>query len=181
MINALRVKVDSEAKRQVMNRADVGGEVRLNGNNEAYTEGAIHFNSTRFGELSVAEEKIIRFSSGILGFPEAKRFIILDYEKDVPFKWLQSVDDPALAFMVVEPVYIKPDFVLQLQAGDVMDLGSGDEQDFVVMVILTIPKGSPKDMTANLRGPLVFNSITMKGKQTVVQNESYPLKYKVFS
>lgn len=149
--------------------------------NATSSEGVVRFKATRFGELIVAEDKIITFPNGVLGFPDAKRFIILDYEGDIPFKWFQAVDDPALAFLITDPHTIKPDYQLSLKVADLADLGEGDDSDMAVLVILTVPEGNPKGMTANLRGPLVANSKSMRGKQIVLQDERYSIKHPVFS
>lgn len=141
----------------------------------------VKFKSTRFGELAVEEDKIIIFPNGILGFPDVKRFIVLDYEGEVPFKWLQSVDDPTLAFLIADPHTVKPDYQLSLKVADLADLGDGYDSDMAVLTILTIPHGDPKGMTANLRGPLVVNSRTMKGKQIVLQDDQYLIKHPIFS
>lgn len=146
-----------------------------------YAEGVVKSNSTRFGELSISEEKIINFPNGILGFPDYRRFTILDYEGDVPFKWLQSIDDPALAFLVVSPDLIKPDYALTMKGSDIADLGEYEDEDIAVFVILTIPDVDPTGMTANLRGPIVINSATMKGKQIILQDDRYAVKHPVLS
>ncbi len=161
-------------------RVDCAGQVKPE-SRVISAGGVVKFNSTRFGELAVEEDKIIIFPNGILGFPDVKRFIVLDYEGEVPFKWLQSVDDPALAFLITDPHTIKPDYQLSLKVNEIADLGNGDENDMAVLVILTIPEGKPEGMTANFRGPLVVNSKTMKGKQIVLQDDRYFIKHPVFS
>lgn len=144
-------------------------------------KGFVKFNSTRFGGLVVEEKKIISFPNGILGLPDAKRFMMLDYEGDVPFKWLQCVDEPALAFLVVEPDFIKPDYKITLRMSDIAEIGEAEDKDVVIMAILTIPEGNPKGMTANLRGPLVINSLTLRGKQVVLEDDRYLIRYPLFS
>lgn len=144
-------------------------------------DGVVKFSSTRFGELSVAEDKIIAFPNGVLGIPDAKKFIILDYEGEVPFKWLQSVDDPALAFLVAIPTLIKPDYLVCLNKAEIADIGECKDEDIVIFTILTVPEGNPKGVTANLRGPIVINSATMRGKQIILQDERYAVRHPVFS
>ncbi len=140
----------------------------------------IRFKTTRFGEREVHEDKLINFQYGMLGFPKSKRFVIIDYEQDVPFKWLQSVDEPAVAFVVMDPRLLGTEYLLSLKKGDIADLGEGSEEEMVVLVILTIPEGNPQGMTANLRGPVLVNSATRLGKQLVLENSSYPVRQPVF-
>ena len=60
------------------------------------------FETSRFGKLEIAEDKIIKFPAGLLGFPHVKRYALLDYE-ETPVKWLQAIDDPHVAFIVMDP------------------------------------------------------------------------------
>jgi flagellar assembly factor FliW len=114
--------------------------------------------STRFGIMSVPAEKVLTFPSGVLGFPEWTRYVMLDHNTDAPFKWLHCVEEASLAFVVVDP--------------------STDELSLVV--ILTIPSDDPSAVTANLRGPLLMNPRTRLCKQLVLA-EDYPTRYPVFS
>ena len=68
----------------------------------------------RFGTVQVDEERIIQFGEPILGFQDSTRFIILDHAEDSPFKWLQSIDEPDLAFVVTNPKFfgVEYEFVL---------------------------------------------------------------------
>jgi len=150
--------------------------------NNGKAGGVIGFKTTRFGELEVAEDRLISFPLGLLGFPAVRSFVLLDYENDeVPFKWLQSTDDPDVAFLVMDPRFIKPDYSLSLKRSVVAEIGEFKEEDIAILVILTIPEGNPKNMSANLRGPLVVNSINMMGKQVVLEDAGYPIKYPVFN
>ena len=62
----------------------------------------IAFPTTRFGNLEVDDDRLIQLQDGLLGFPDLKRFVLMDY-KDTVLKWFQSVDDPDVAFIVVDP------------------------------------------------------------------------------
>ena len=59
--------------------------------------------STRFGIMTVPAEKVLTFPSGVLGFPESTRYVMLDHDTDAPFKWLHCVEEASLAFVVVDP------------------------------------------------------------------------------
>ena len=62
----------------------------------------VKIETSRFGSLEVPEDRVIRFPVGLLGFPRLNRYILIDY-KDTPLKWLQSVEDPDVAFIVTDP------------------------------------------------------------------------------
>ncbi len=138
--------------------------------------------TTRFGEIDIEENKIIIFNSGLLGFPDVKRFVLLNHmnNPDIPFKWLQAVDDPDLLFVVIDPVLFSPDYVRDIEEHDLKELSIAGAADLCIVVIVTIPHDMPELMTANLQGPLIVNTRTMEAKQAVLLDERYPLRYPVF-
>ena len=144
------------------------------------TKAVIKFDSTRFGSLEISEDRVVNFLGGVLGFPNARRFVMIDHEGDIPFKWLQSVDEPELAFITINPLLIKEDYKLSINKSDIGDIGKYDAESLAFLVILTIPNDDPKGTTANLRGPLVINSDTMKAKQIVLQDDTYPIRYPLY-
>jgi flagellar assembly factor FliW len=123
----------------------------------------IAFKTSRFGRLEVEEKKVINFRSGLLGFPEIKRYILMDY-RDTPLKWLQAVDDPDVAFIVTEPRTILPDFRLELDPSTRQALRLEKDEDLAVLVVLRV---EGEQVIANLNGPLVLNSRLMLGVQAV--------------
>lgn len=127
--------------------------------------------STRFGDIECPEEKILKIPSGIIGFPSSTRYLVLDHDRDVPFKWLQSLDQEELAFVIVDPVWFKPDYRVTIALDEIMELGRADERELVLFVILTIPSDDPSRMTANLRGPVIVNAGTRTGKQVILRDE----------
>ena len=135
--------------------------------------------TTRFGLLEFEEKDLLTFRTGIIGFPESTRFVLLDQE-DVAAKWLQSVDDPDLAFLLIDPVLLKPDYRIEVAQEDIPELGAEDESDLVVFVFLTIPSGDPGGITANLRGPVVVNRRNQLAKQIILKDD-LPVCYPVFS
>jgi flagellar assembly factor FliW len=126
----------------------------------------IKFNSTRFGELSVPEDKIITFKEGIPGFPYAKRYVLLDY-KDTVLKWLQSVDDPDLAFIVTESSNIDPKYQIIVHNSVKEYLEVDNDESLVVLLILRIHEGK---VIANFNGPLIINADKMLGAQVIVES-----------
>jgi flagellar assembly factor FliW len=136
--------------------------------------------TSRFAEIEVPDESLIHFPEGVVGFKECIRFVIFDCGDDGVFKWLQSADRPDVAFVICEAQLIVPDY--QVMIGhlemDLLEAGSLDE--LVTCLILSIPD-DPNEMTANLLGPIVFNSEKRIGKQLVLINPEYSTKHKVFA
>ncbi len=123
------------------------------------------FETSRFGKLEVAEDKVIKFPSGLLGFPHVKRYVLLDYE-DTPVKWLQAIDDPDVAFIVMEPGLIVQDYAIDVDTAMRQSLELETEDDLAVLTIVRVDKGK---LIANLKGPLLFNSRLKIGIQAVLE------------
>lgn len=138
--------------------------------------------TSRFGEIDIEEEKIIKFTQGLLGFFDIKRYIILDHPNraDVPFKWLQAIDEPDLAFVITDPLLFCPDYNPEIDEQDLRDLHIADVSECGIIVIVTIPYEAPDKMTSNLMGPVIVNLRTREAKQIVLRGEEYPLHYPLF-
>ncbi|MBI5746590.1 MAG: flagellar assembly protein FliW [Nitrospirae bacterium] len=136
--------------------------------------------TTRFGEIEVQKDKLIEFPNGILGFPEQKRYVLLENNSDLPFGWLQAVDDKDMAFVVMDPLPFKPDYRSSIRKKEIADIDIRDESELCVLVILTIPNRDSQGITANLQGPLVINLASRKGKQVVLPDSGYTCKYPIF-
>ena len=132
----------------------------------------ISFDTSRFGRLEVGKDKIIDFPTGLIGFPDIKRFILMDY-KDTSLKWLQAVDDPDVAFIVTPPFELFPDFSVKVENATKKLLGIENDDDIVTFAILRV---EDENLTANLQGPLVINSINKKGMQIVNEDPNYSCK-----
>lgn len=138
----------------------------------------IKVKTTRFGEIEVKAEDLIELPHGLIGFPELKKYVLLDHDKDSPFKWLQSLDDGAIAFVLINPLLFKPEYTVEVTEAEVSDLELKAEEDAVISVIITIPT-NPQNMTANLKAPLVFNLHNRKGKQLVLSNSAYTTRHNI--
>ena len=135
--------------------------------------------TTRFGTITAEEDNIITMPFGMLGFPDIKRFIMLQHKEDSPFFWYQSVDDPMLAFVVMSPFLFKPDYNVDLE--NILKEMSWDEEDkqnnLELYVVVNIPEGLPNKMTANLIGPILINNKIHQAVQMVISDSIYTHKF----
>lgn len=136
--------------------------------------------STRFGAFEVQDERVLIFPSGILGFPEWTKYVLLDHDTDAPFKWLQCMEAPQLAFVVLDPAFFKHDYQIQIPLDALIEIQKQDSDELSVVTVLTIPSHDPSAVTANLRGPLVMNHRTRLCKQLVL-SEELPTRYPLFA
>lgn len=133
--------------------------------------------TNHFGEIEIDDKKIINFIDGIPGFDDQKRFIIIDNpDETVPFKWLQSIDEPELAFIIINPFIFKDDYEFDLPKHIIEKLKIKEENDVLVYSIVVIPEDITK-MTANLAGPVIINARERLGKQIVLDDNRYTTKH----
>lgn len=134
-----------------------------------------------FGEVDLPEEKILTFDRGIIGLPDYKRYTILyDCEKEeTNISWLQSVEEPTLALPVIKPWLVKQDYNPTVEDELLSSLGELTEENLVILLTMTVPSNI-KEMTVNLKAPIVINADTRKGTQIIVENQDYEVKYKVY-
>ena len=134
-----------------------------------------------FGQIDIDEDRVITMPAGMPGFPEAQRFIILDREETRPFLWYQCVDDPDLAFVIINPKLFQPDYSLDLGAVLREMSWNGDrEEDLAVYAIVNASEGIPEKITANLIGPLVINTRKKEATQMVITGSPYSHRQPVF-
>lgn len=136
--------------------------------------------STRFGTFEVRSESLLTFPSGVLGFPEWTRYVMLDHDTNAPFKWLHCVEEASLAFVVIDPALFNANYQVTISQEARVEVEGSETDELTLAVILTIPSDDPSAATANLRGPLLMNPRTRLCKQLVL-SEDYPTRYPVFS
>lgn len=134
--------------------------------------------SPYLGHIRFSVDKLVSLPKGLIGFPGLKNFVILECGEDSPFMWFHSLDEPSIAFMVMDPLLIKPDYRVSIKERDVADIGEPKGSDLVLLAIATIKDGHPK-VTVNLRAPIIINIKTMKGKQILLENSGHPVRYPV--
>ena len=134
---------------------------------QSRTETTMTVQTSRFGEITVDSERVISLLSPFLGFPESTRFILKSHGPKSPFMWLQSLDNPQLAFVVLPAALTGLDYRPEIPRQIGKDLMITGDSDREILLILTIPKNNPKEMTANLLGPIVLNP----GKRLAVHED----------
>ncbi|MDY5869460.1 MAG: flagellar assembly protein FliW [Lachnospiraceae bacterium] len=138
-------------------------------------------NTKVFGEIEIADEKIIHFPSGIIGFPEMTDFALVhDEEKGVgAIHWLQSVQEPAFAMPVMDPLLVRPDYNPEIDDELLKSIGELIPEEMLVLVTVTVP-GDLTKMSVNLRGPIIINAAEKKACQVIIDGEDYAVKYPIY-
>ncbi len=134
--------------------------------------------TTRFGTLDVAEQDLLVFPEGLVGFSGKKRFVIFSKENNHPFFWLQSVDDPKLAFVICDPAIFFPNYRISARKTELSAIGGSDPEELIICAIVSISR-EPFTMCANLQGPLVINTESRKAKQLVLVEGNYGTRHPI--
>jgi flagellar assembly factor FliW len=121
-------------------------------------------------EAPVASSSAVRLPNGLLGFEHFKKYLLVSNPGEEPFLWLQVKDKAGLAFVVVNPFLIVPDYQPDLPQADVRFLEIAQPDDAILLNIVTLH--SAGRATVNLKGPIVVNRHSMIGKQVVLANAS---------
>ena len=136
--------------------------------------------TSRFGEIEVDEKKIVHFKDGIPAFEDEHEFVILPYEEESPYYFMQSLASPDLAFLLTIPFLFFNEYTFELDDETVNELGIEDSENVFYYTMVTIPNGSIRYMTANLVAPIVLNGANMQAKQVVLEKSNYTTKHRLF-
>jgi flagellar assembly factor FliW len=141
--------------------------------------GTVMLQTTRFGEVEVEAEAIIEMPAGILGFGHSRHFALIRPSDEATFFWLQSVDEPQLAFIVTDPMAYFPEYDVPLREETLDDLGlDGEPTAGQVAVLVTVnktadPRTGEQWLTGNLMGPILVNTQGRRARQVVLTEKRW--------
>lgn len=136
--------------------------------------------TSRFGAIEVDEHRIIHFPEGLLGFPDKNRFALLEDKTGSPFFWLQSLDEPGLAFVLTNPFSFKKDYLQALSEDEQKLFRNEEGSEMVIFTLVTVPSGDPGKASTNLLGPLVIDAVRRTGRQVVLPHTGYSHRFPLF-
>jgi flagellar assembly factor FliW len=136
----------------------------------------MNLETTRFGTVEIADDRVITFPTGLLGFSSYTSFVLLQPDEQGVFFWLQSTEAPDLAFVVTDPALWVPDFQANIRKDQMEELGMSKLEDAQVLVIV-----NKRDdlLTANLQGPLVVNVDGRMGMQLVLAEKRWNTRHEL--
>lgn len=136
--------------------------------------------TSRFGEVEVADTSCFDMISPILGYDNEKKFVIIEHKDESSFKWLQSTTDPQLAFVITMAGFFGIDYTFELPEKTQEELDIQDAEDILVFNIVVIPHENPRASTINLLAPIIFNIKNQKAAQTVLSGSNLKVDYPLF-
>jgi flagellar assembly factor FliW len=136
---------------------------------------AVEIDTTRFGKIRIKGSDLIIMRGCILGFEKHKRFVLLTVGDNSPLFWLQSVEDPAIAFVIINPRTIEPGYSPAIPETDLESLDIKETEETALLSIVTV-RSHPFRATANLRAPILVNTRKGWAKQLVLDDPDYPIR-----
>ncbi len=136
-----------------------------------------------FGELEFPEEAIIKFEEGIIGFYDLKRWVIIENPDMQPFKWLQSVDNPKIALMVIDPHLIRSNYKMVIPAEEHWKIGLENlekREQWLTLCVIVADK-EIENSIVNLKAPILINLEERRGRQIILLNDDYDVEEPLFS
>lgn len=134
----------------------------------------------KFGEISIDENLIFDFVEPIIGYDELKKYVLVEHSENSAFKWLQSVEDPHLAFPVTSPAFFDIDYQFEIPTEKAEKINLISVESLISLNIVTIPSGNPRNATINLLAPIIINAANKQGMQLILSNSNYPVKCSLF-
>lgn len=130
---------------------------------------------TRFGEITYDPDRVVRFPEGLVGFESLRDFVVMPAKReDDPVVCFQSVDEPQLAFLLVNPVLFFPDYRADPGPEALEKLGITSSDSFFILTTITFYEDGP--ITLNLLAPVIYTPETDRAIQIIMEGSGYDAK-----
>jgi flagellar assembly factor FliW len=133
--------------------------------------------TTKFGEIHYTPQEVVNFQNGLLGFETLSKFIFIDKESEHPFIWIQSIEDPGVAFVAINPYLFYPDYQIKIHREDHEALEINSLEAVFILTLVVVPASNPKDLSTNLLAPIVVNRKSAQARQIILTNSGYGTKH----
>ena len=132
------------------------------------------------GEVEYTEEDIIEFVDAMYGFEDKTKFLLIgNVEPDLPFHWLQSLEDEKLTFVITDPFLFVDKYDFELDDFTVEQLEIESVEELMIYTTVIIPE-NVEEITINLKSPIIVNAKNKKAKQIILK-ENFAFKHKIFN
>ena len=129
---------------------------------------------TRFGEVEYDPDNLLHFPAGLIGFPTLHNFIVMPNKKEGPLFWIQSVDEPEIAFVLTDPSNFFPTYQVEADDSEKSSLQIGAKDEYFVLTVVTVHED--QKITLNLAAPILFSPKTNRAIQVIIEHSEYQSK-----
>lgn len=133
----------------------------------------------RFGEIEIGDDTVITFTQPLIGFQEFRRFVLLPGPPRSGLQWLQSIDDGELAFIVMDPRQVIPDYTVLLSSHECAELAVNDDSELDIYTLVVVPNDR-RQIRTNLKAPVLVNPRQRLAKQAILDKSDYPVRHYLF-
>ncbi|MEZ4483728.1 MAG: flagellar assembly protein FliW [Syntrophotaleaceae bacterium] len=130
---------------------------------------------SRFGEIEYQPENLLHFPEGLIGFETLRDFIVMPNEKEGPLFWIQSVDDPQVAFVMTDPSNFFPEYRVATTPAERAKLGIGEKDEVYSLSVVTVPPD--RKITLNLMAPVLYAPSSNRALQTILEKSPYSTRH----
>ena len=130
--------------------------------------------TTRFGEIEYDPDSLLHFPAGMIGLPTLHNFIVIPSKKEGPLFWIQSVDEPEMAFILTDPTNFFLDYRVIPDDSERSLLHIGEDDECFVLSVVTVPQD--QKITLNLAAPILFAPKSNRAIQIILEDTDYQTK-----
>ena len=130
--------------------------------------------NTRFGEVEYDPENLLHFPAGLIGFPTLRDFVVMPNKKAGPLFWIQSVDEPDIAFVLTDPTNFFLEYKVVPEDSEKNMLQIEKVEECYTLTVVTVPPD--QKITLNLAAPILFSPKTNRAIQVILENTEYQTK-----
>ena len=122
---------------------------------------------------------ILKFPEGIYGFEDVREFILLQEDESRVIWSLQAAEKPCPSLIVVDPFLVAPGYSPKVPAGDLRALGEPAVSELCFLAVAVLRRDLAETVV-NLKSPIVINPRTRTGRQVILEDSDYPVRYRPF-
>ena len=124
--------------------------------------------ASRFGEIEYDENNLLHFPEGLIGLATLHDFVVMPNLKQGPLFWIQSTEDPAMAFVLTDPTNFFLGYTVVPDATDLSLLGITEKDECYCVVIVTVPEN--QNITLNMAAPILYSPKSNRAIQVIVDD-----------
>ena len=126
---------------------------------------------SRFGEIEYDPENTLQFPEGLIGFEDLRSFVVMPNEKEGPLFWIQSIDDPQVAFILTDPTSFYFDYKIVPDGRERQKLGIDENGECLIVSVVSVP--ADRKITLNLAAPILFAPETNQALQVILEGTNF--------
>ena len=126
---------------------------------------------SRFGEIEYDPDNTLQFPEGLVGFEDLRAFVVMPNEKEGPLFWIQSVDDPQVAFILTDPTGFYFDYKVVPDGRERQKLGIDEDDECLIVSVVSV--SADRKITLNLAAPILFAPETNRALQVILEGTQF--------